>query len=381
MPSAADEAQRSYRERRLSTELYQRSAIGPAFYAAGCALLMGLGGYGWPASGLHLVGLAVFVAMLGLRRHHRVPAAGPLIGWQRRHWALIHAGCLLWSAVLARTGSLEGGSSTVMLVALLCTVAYGTAISEALGLMPRQALVSLGLLLLPAACWLLMLAPLRPLAVTLLIYGLYLLLALLRSARGFAAQLEVEQQLRESRSVIEQLTREDALTGIANRRDYELRVVEAWQRARRLDDTLGLLVADLDHFKHVNDRFGHVAGDACLRHFAQLLREHFRRAGDHPARLGGEEFVVLMQGCDPAEAQAHAELFRARVEATPCEFDGQRIALTVSLGLGCADLAHDADPAAWLKRVDAACYAAKHAGRNRLVLADPSIPTATGDSR
>ncbi len=380
MPSAADDAQRSYRDRRLSTELYQRSAIGPAFYAAGCALLAGLGGYGWPGAGPHLVAMLVFIVMQWLRCGHRVPADGPLLTWQCRHWWLIHAGCLLWSLVLARTGSLESGSSTVMLVALLCTVAYGTAISEALGLMPRQALVSLGLLLLPGSLWLLTLAPLRPLAITLLIYGLYLVLALLRSARGFAAQLSVEQQLRESRSVIEQLTREDDLTGIPNRRDYELRVAEAWPRARQLGQPMCLLVADLDHFKHVNDRHGHVAGDACLRHFAQLLREHFRRAGDHPARLGGEEFVVLMLDCDPADAQAHAEQFRARVEATPCGVEGQPIGLTVSLGLGCADLARDADPAAWLKRVDAACYAAKHAGRNQLVLADPSL-TTTGDFR
>ena len=368
MPLSATDAQ-TYRERRLSTEVYQRSAIGPAFYAAGCGLLVALGGYGWPAGALHAVALPVFLLMLWLRRRHRVPEAGPLAGWQRHHWALIHGGCLLWSLVLARTGSLEGGSSTTMLVALLCTVAYGTAISEALGLMPRQALQSLGLLLLPAAGWMLALPPLRPLAVTLLVYGLYLLLALLRSARGFAAQLDVEQQLRESRSVIERLTREDDLTGLPNRRDYELRVAEAWQRARRQSGALCLIAADLDHFKHVNDRYGHATGDACLRHFARLLREHFRRAGDHLARLGGEEFVVLMLDCELAEAQAHAEAFRARVESTPCVFEGQRITLTVSLGLGSADLANDANAAQWLQRVDAACYAAKHAGRNRLNLA------------
>ncbi len=202
-----------------------------------------------------------------------------------------------------------------------------------------------------------------------LTYGLYLLLALLRSARGFAAQLDVEQQLRESRSTVEQLTREDALTGLPNRRDYELRVAEAWQRTRRLGGPMCLVAADLDHFKEVNDVHGHVAGDACLRHFARLLREHFRRAGDHPARLGGEEFAVLMLDCELAEAQAHAEAFRARIEATPCIYEGRRIDLTVSLGLGRADLARDADPAQWLQRVDAACYAAKHAGRNRLNLA------------
>ncbi|MGM9482851.1 GGDEF domain-containing protein [Roseateles sp. NT4] len=367
MPMIAVDAS-SYRERRLCTELYQRSAIGPAFYAAGCGLLMGLGGYSWPAAVLHAVALPAFVLMLWLRRRHRVPDNGSLAAWQRHHWLLIHAGCLLWSLVLARTGSLEGGSSTAMLTGLLCTVAYGTAISEALGLMPLQALVSLALLLLPACAWLLTLAPLRPLAVTLLIYGLYLLLALLRSARGFAAQLEGEQQLRESRAVIERLTREDDLTGLPNRRDYELRVAEAWQRARRVDAPMCLVAADLDHFKRVNDHYGHAAGDACLRHFAQLLREHFRRAGDHPARIGGEEFVVLMLDCELAEAQAHAEQFRAHVEASSCTHEGQRIALTVSLGLGRADLTRDADPPRWLQRVDAACYAAKHAGRNQLQL-------------
>lgn len=364
--SAADA--HAYRQQRLCTEFYQRSTLGPAFYALGCALLMALGGYGWPAAAVHAAALPVFLLMLWLRRRHHVPERGSLAHWQRRHWALIHAGGLLWSLVLARTGSLEGGSSTTMLVALLCTVAYGTAVSEALGLMPRQALISQALLLLPASAWLLTLPPLRPLAVTLLIYGLYLLLALLRSARGFASQLDVEQALRESRSVIERLTREDDLTGLPNRRDYELRVADAWQRLRRQGGAMCLVAADLDHFKRINDLHGHAAGDACLRHFAGLLREHFRRAGDHPARVGGEEFLVLMLDCELAEAHAHAEAFRTRVARSPCIHEGRHIPLTVSLGLGQADLAQDADPARWLQRVDAACYAAKHAGRNRLNL-------------
>lgn len=358
----------SYRRHRLCTEVYQRSAIGPAFYALGCALLVWLGGYGWPAGALHAGAFLAFLLLLILRRRHRLPASGPLSPWERGHWALIHLGCLLWSLVLARTGALETLGSVTMVAALLCTVAYGTAISEALGIVRGQALLALALLVLPGTTYMLLQEALRPLAITLLIYSAYLLLALLRAARRFEDQLDLEEQLRASRSVIERLTREDELTGLANRRDYELRVAEAWQRAIRQGEAMCLLATDLDHFKRVNDLYGHAAGDACLRHFAQLLKQHFRRAGDHPARLGGEEFVVLMPDLPLAEARDHAEQFRALVEATPCNYEGQAIALTVSLGLGQADPALDPDPAHWLRRVDAACYAAKHAGRNRLAL-------------
>jgi diguanylate cyclase (GGDEF)-like protein len=123
---------------------------------------------------------------------------------------------------------------------------------------------------------------------------------------------------------------------------------------------------DIDHFKRINDAHGHAAGDACLRHFAALLRSHFKRADDLPLRFGGEEFLVLLQDTPLADALEHAERFRHRVAGSPCEHEGRSIAFTVSIGVAAAHWDGQDDLEQLLERADAACYLSKHAGRNRV---------------
>lgn len=132
-----------------------------------------------------------------------------------------------------------------------------------------------------------------------------------------------------------------------------------------------LLMVDIDHFKRVNDHYGHLAGDHVLRHIVGVLRQRLR-ASDVLGRYGGEEFMVLLPGTDLHGAAQLAEQLRQAVQAAPCEWQGQRIAFTVSIGVA-ASADTPADPSrtseALLQAADQALYRAKDGGRNRVALA------------
>ncbi len=128
--------------------------------------------------------------------------------------------------------------------------------------------------------------------------------------------------------------------------------------------TSAVLMFDLDHFKAVNDRYGHATGDEVLKHFAQLLGPELRRV-DAAGRIGGEEFAVLLSGADTQDAYAFATRVRARLAATPLHAGGIDIGVTVSIGI--APLrASDAGVGDALARADAALYRAKELGRDRI---------------
>ena len=165
----------------------------------------------------------------------------------------------------------------------------------------------------------------------------------------------------------------DGLTGVANRRFFERRLreeVSIWERHRH---TLACLLVDLDHFKQVNDRHGHLTGDRALTLVAGALGEGLR-ASDVLARYGGEEFVLLLPGTVAEQAVEVAQRLRANVAGLSLRgADNVRMQLTVSIGLACLapDTAPSADPAHWLvQQADSAVYLAKTSGRNQVVMAE-----------
>jgi diguanylate cyclase (GGDEF)-like protein/PAS domain S-box-containing protein len=170
---------------------------------------------------------------------------------------------------------------------------------------------------------------------------------------------------REASETIRKATSCDHLTGLTNRRTFfETAEVELarWQRAPR---PLCLIIFDTDHFKAVNDRYGHPAGDAVLRHTADTLTATFREC-DIVARLGGEEFAVLLPSTSRDAALAVANRLLERIESQVVNVDGAAIRYTVSGGI--AEMAADVTGLdALIKRADKSLYAAKNAGRNRVV--------------
>jgi diguanylate cyclase (GGDEF)-like protein len=167
----------------------------------------------------------------------------------------------------------------------------------------------------------------------------------------------------------------DGLTGLANRRAFELGLAQEWKRAVRGHTPVGLLMIDADYFKRINDRYGHPEGDRILQGIAAAIRTCVRRPADLAARFGGEEFVVLLPETDAAGALAIAERIRAAVAALDVAGSGPTgDQVTVNIGVAVAYSDAGQTDALLLKEADAALYAAKRHGRNRVVLAEASTP-------
>lgn len=162
----------------------------------------------------------------------------------------------------------------------------------------------------------------------------------------------------------------DHLTGLLNRRQFIEMLEKEMVRSRRYHHPLATIMLDLDHFKSVNDRFGHAAGDAVLVHFARLCQSELRD-NDLCARLGGEEFAILLISCDASLARLFAERIREKVDQTPVPYGEHQIYYTVSLGV--AELSANEETASQLMVLaDRALYEAKEKGRNRVEVAKPA---------
>ena len=173
-----------------------------------------------------------------------------------------------------------------------------------------------------------------------------------------------------------QLAVRDGLTGLYNRRAFgELLVSAVSSEDRRTTGSLGLVLLDVDHFKKLNDTYGHPAGDAALRSLARLLDQHLRK-GDQAARYGGEEFVVILPGADAERSVGAAERLRSALERHRFVFEGARIPLSASLGVAVFP-GDGRDAETLLSAADRALYAAKQAGRNRVVAAASLVEPST----
>lgn len=187
-----------------------------------------------------------------------------------------------------------------------------------------------------------------------------------RNAELIALQDELVQanaDLRANEARILELTRTDPLTGAANRRWLAQRLDEELARALRHGEVCSVVLADMDHFKGINDRFGHLIGDEVLRSFVTIAKQVVRPY-DLVARYGGEEFVLLLPNCGESEAAEVAERLRLQLAASRLEEVQEQI--TASFGVAVALPGENSDDV--LRRADRSLYAAKSGGRNRVVV-------------
>ncbi len=189
--------------------------------------------------------------------------------------------------------------------------------------------------------------------------------------------LAVTRQLGEANQRLEELSLQDALTGVANRRSFDRMLDLLWAQSQRRRTTLGLLMIDVDHFKAFNDRYGHPAGDRCLVEVAEILSQRLRRSSDLIARYGGEEFAVILDGATESTLNRLAEEIRAEVEARAIPHEASPTPGVVTISVGGAWAVADRSRAATslTAAADEALYRAKRAGRNRIDVA--SLPGAT----
>lgn len=186
-----------------------------------------------------------------------------------------------------------------------------------------------------------------------------------------AAVFYLFASLARQRTELESLARTDMLTGLANRREFMARLVQESQRQRRGDQPLSLVMLDVDHFKQINDTHGHPAGDRVLASLGALVRANVRQEVDLAARLGGEEFALLLPETDAEGAQRVARKIVEALRALPIEHAGHLLPVTISAGVA---QVHQGEGEQALRRADDCLYQAKRQGRDRVVTAEGGEP-------
>ena len=174
---------------------------------------------------------------------------------------------------------------------------------------------------------------------------------------------ERTRELEDANLHLERLSLLDELTGIPNRRYFDRALAQTWEAASQTMQPVSVILLDLDHFKNLNDARGHPAGDASLVQVARLLAQRIRRSGDLAARIGGEEFAILLSNTDTETATRVAESLRASIQEMVIAFESANLRVTVSCGVA-TTRAPGTTPEALVRRADRALYAAKAAGRN-----------------
>jgi len=187
------------------------------------------------------------------------------------------------------------------------------------------------------------------------------------------AEMHVFNHIRSAQNIrmLESMCKTDPLTGISNRRDFESRLNIEWNRALREHGVLSMLMVDVDYFKRVNDTYGHIRGDILLRNLAQCIRSNLRRGTDFVARIGGEEFAVLLPGTDLKGACTVAGLLRKEIQGQKLQLpEGKEECITVSIGVACMLPTLERTPEALSDSADYALYQAKERGRNQVYAED-----------
>jgi diguanylate cyclase (GGDEF)-like protein len=217
--------------------------------------------------------------------------------------------------------------------------------------------------------------------------GAYMLLANRRmhaeQQRGFAFALREQTRrndLTAQNRTLDEMTRRDALTGLANRRAYDSWLQALWAEAASCGlSTVGLIMVDVDHFKSYNDFYGHPAGDGCLATVGTSLREQLRGTSDQVARIGGEEFAVLLPGVALAQCADIAERLRLAIAAMELPHLGHAADQVVTISCGCAAVkVQGAQPKDLCAAADASFYQAKQTGRNRVCLGELALHAQAG---
>jgi diguanylate cyclase (GGDEF)-like protein len=182
------------------------------------------------------------------------------------------------------------------------------------------------------------------------------------------ARVKTQLQVVEYIRALEHLGMMDALTELPNRRGFDRQLQSEWDRAKREKTPISIMIIDIDNFKVFNDTYGHAQGDVVLQYAAMSFKNTLKRPADYVARWGGEEFVILLPYTDMEGALTISELVRENIEALEIPYtDGKSLSVTVSIGVNCEVPPRYNNPAEFLSKADKALYAAKEAGRNRVV--------------
>jgi diguanylate cyclase (GGDEF)-like protein len=312
----------------------------------------------------------VFLLLAVVRHQTRPPQLpGPAQRrWLHRYLAIILGSVIIW--VVTQVWIILDASIAPLAksVSLFGTVALCSVLAHLYASSLRLTVAGILLLVVPTTVALWMVPGLHLLAVALTFYAGYLGTAVMQSRRDYRRRLELAEALLEQRDRYEQLSWTDELTGLCNRRRFaETLNAQVRQMVAASGPIVTLMLMDIDHFKTINDRYGHIIGDEALRRFAERLRGEFGEPGMLVARTGGEEFALIATGMSEEVAMFRADAFRLAMAADALQIAGLQVPLTVSIGVGSFDLPLHRNDDGLYGAVDVALYAAKQQGRNRVV--------------
>jgi two-component system, cell cycle response regulator len=188
--------------------------------------------------------------------------------------------------------------------------------------------------------------------------------------------LELQEALVSARESMRHAATHDNLTGLMNRGEIVAMLTRELERARRDRKPVGVILGDIDHFKKVNDTFGHLFGDEALREIGRRLRAHLR-VYDGVGRYGGEEFLLILPDCDLAAAMHRANDLREFIASTPVTYSGAETPITMSMGVAISHGDGQSEVEALLNQADAGLYRAKQKGRNRVEHFTPAAEKAS----
>jgi len=286
----------------------------------------------------------------------------------------------LWSALftycIVRPDTADIRMLMVMATAGLCSGAMTSFAPDR-----KIAITYLMLIILPACVSIIVFkreeSPLFYLMIT---YIGFTLLQLARGSREYWSALENEAALAKKTRQLEDISKIDALTGIYNRRHFNQILDLEWKRGSREKRLLTMIMLDIDHFKHINDTYGHLAGDDYLKSVAAVLKGSFKRCTDVVARYGGEEFAILLPATPLADGIVLAEHLRKEMASNAVKSGKKTLQATVSIGIAGCVPDHRTPPEHLISLADKALYVAKTAGRNQVRWNDQPRPATIDPS-
>ncbi len=271
----------------------------------------------------------------------------------------------LWGIFFAKF-MLQGGDANTNLLMVMCTIGLSSGAAVAFYPDLRVSVIFSFFMLLPAIFVMVLHSMDMALTISFILMFLYLCFMAFRGNREYWSALENEYLLEQKSKDMEKISRIDGLTGLYNRRYFDEVYAFEWNRSIRKQQPISIILADIDHFKKINDQFGHLAGDEYLKDVSRLFKQIFKRKIDIIARYGGEEFIVLMPGESDLNANEMAENIRKKLEIYMLEHEGRTIQATMSLGVASCTPQKDQEPQELISKADGALYQSKSDGRNRI---------------
>ena len=370
-------------ERRLKTRIedtYARSSAGGFLYLIGWLPLLVVVDlpHRYPLMAVFFT-IGLLAAAL-LRRRFRPPDTGIEASkrWINRYCAVVMLNVVIWT--IAQIVILRDPEITLLVkcASLFGTLAFSTQMAHIYTSMLRLAVGGTVVMIVPVAIQLWSDPQMQVPAAALSLYATYLATAVLRSRIDYMRRLDLDEAVRVQRDRYEQLSRVDPLTGLCNRRTFSETLNAQVREAQWLDGAgVALALLDIDHFKSVNDKHGHVIGDEVLKHLARRLESAFSGDDVMVARTGGEEFGLILRDTDEVRATIRLEVFRESLESRPITSAGLSLPIRVSIGVGSFNAERDRNDDGLYGAVDVALYAAKQQGRNRVVAVSMVMPEAT----